>query len=86
MIAGEGTVTDLSEGGCCVRSQAPMTPGAVLELRLHLPDQKSTAEIRLAAVRWKREGEFGIEFLQVRTDVLDRIRQSLKDADTEQKV
>lgn len=86
MVAGEGTVTDLSEGGCRVRSQANLTPGMVLELRLHLPDQKSSAEIRIAAVRWKQEGEFGIEFLQVRTDVLDRIRESLKDADTEQKV
>ncbi len=78
MVGGEGTVTDLSLGGCRITGQATVTPGSMLEMRFQLPDQPLPLEIGLATVRWAKGPEFGVEFLQVRKEVEERLRQFME--------
>lgn len=75
MVGGEGTVIDLSLGGCRISGQGTVKPGTMLELRVQLPDHPHHLEIGLAAVRWAKNAEFGVEFLQVRKDVEADLRQ-----------
>ncbi len=75
MIGGEGTVIDLSVNGCRITGQGDVPPGSMLEVRFQLPDQSPPVDIGLATVRWAKGPEFGVEFLQVRKDVEERLRQ-----------
>lgn len=74
MVAGVGTVTDLSVGGCRVATETAVTSGTMLEMRLQLPDGQPVLEIGLATVRWARGGEFGVEFLRLGGDVRERMQ------------
>lgn len=73
MMGGEGVVLDLSVGGCRVSSSSAVSRGALIEARLHTPDQELPVEIELAAVRWTKRGEFGTEFLRLREEDKDRL-------------
>jgi len=68
----EGTMFDLSAGGCAVTSAAPVDPGAGVRLLIRATDLGSPITVHSAAVRWANHGEFGVEFLKL-TD-LDRNR------------
>ena len=54
----EGTMFDLSAGGCAVTSMSAVRPGSATDLG-------SPITIESAAVRWSKHGEFGVEFLGV---------------------
>jgi hypothetical protein len=68
----EGTMFDVSAGGCAVTSTAPIIPGTGVRLLIRAIDLGSPITVHAAAVRWARHGEFGVEFLNL-TD-LDRSR------------
>ena len=68
----EGTMFDISPGGCAVTSTVPMNPGTGLRLLIRAKDLGSPITVNSGAVRWSRHGEFGVEFLNL-TDV-DRHR------------
>ncbi|ULA62232.1 MAG: PilZ domain-containing protein [Nitrospira sp.] len=68
----EGTMFDLSAGGCAVTSMAPIDPGAGLRLLIRATDLGSPITVHSAAVRWANHGEFGVEFLNLSD--LDRSR------------
>ncbi|HET8579674.1 MAG TPA: PilZ domain-containing protein [Nitrospiraceae bacterium] len=67
-VAGEGTVYNLSTGGCKAESDTTVNTGAYLRLRLHLPDQDSSITIEVAAVRWAMGRDFGVEFISLPPD------------------
>ncbi len=68
----EGTMFDISAGGCAVTSTAAIPPGTGVKLLIRATDLGSPITVHSAAVRWARHGEFGVEFLNL-TD-LDRSR------------
>lgn len=68
----EGTLFNISAGGCAVISTASVSPGTGIKLLIHATDLGSSITVHSAAVRWARHGEFGVEFLSL-TD-LDRSR------------
>lgn len=68
----QGTMFDLSAGGCAVTSTIPMSPGTGVKLLIHATDLAAPITVDSAAVRWVSHGEFGVEFLRL-TD-LDRSR------------
>lgn len=68
----EGTMFDISPGGCAVTSSVPLNPGTGVRLLIRATDLGSPITVQAAAVRWARHGEFGVEFLNL-TD-LDRHR------------
>lgn len=75
MVGGEGTVLDFSLGGCRVSGQGNVAPGTMLEMRLQLPNEENPLDIGLATVRWAKGPDFGVEFLQLRKEVAERLRQ-----------
>ena len=68
----EGTMFDISAGGCAVTSAVPVKPGSGVKLLIRATDLGSPITVQSAAVRWANHGEFGVEFLNL-TD-LDRNR------------
>ncbi|HKR79713.1 MAG TPA: PilZ domain-containing protein [Nitrospira sp.] len=61
----EGTMFDLSAGGCAVTSMASVRPGSAVRILIRATDLGSPITIESAAVRWSKHGEFGVEFLGV---------------------
>lgn len=68
----EGTMFDISAGGCAVTSAVPVHPGSGVKLLIRATDLGSPITVHSGAVRWAHHGEFGVEFLKL-TD-LDRHR------------
>lgn len=81
-VAGEGTVYNLSTGGCKAESDTAVNTGAYLRVRLSLPDQDSSITIEVAAVRWAMGRDFGVEFISLPPDDQEHLRQFLKILDT----
>jgi c-di-GMP-binding flagellar brake protein YcgR len=61
----EGTMFDISAGGCAVTSTAPVNPGSGVRLLIRAIDLGSPITVHSAAVRWANHGEFGVEFLNL---------------------
>jgi c-di-GMP-binding flagellar brake protein YcgR len=68
----QGTMFDISAGGCAVTSMVSMSPGTGVKLLIHATDLAAPITVHSATVRWVEHGEFGVEFLRL-TD-LDRSR------------
>jgi c-di-GMP-binding flagellar brake protein YcgR len=61
----EGTMFDISAGGCAVTSGAPVNPGSGVRLLIRATALGSPITVHSAAVRWANHGEFGVEFLNL---------------------
>lgn len=59
----EGTMFDLSAGGCAVASMSSIQPGSAVRILIRATDLGSPITIESAAVRWSGHGEFGVEFV-----------------------
>lgn len=59
----EGTMFDLSAGGCAVSSLSSVLPGSAVRILVRATDLGSPITIESAAVRWSEYGEFGVEFI-----------------------
>ena len=83
MLAGNGTITDLSARGCRVAYGTLVPTGTQLEMRIDLLDEKAPIEIDSAVVRWSNEQEFGLEFVLIEPQSFDHLSSfinSLKQA------
>lgn len=74
-LEGNGTVLDLSLGGCRVESTTPLSPSLSVELRIHVPDLDWPLMIDGATVQWGKGQTFGLSFLQLRETERERLRQ-----------
>src|SRR5206468_6488286 len=74
----EGTMFDLSAGGCAVTSMTSMQPGSAVRILIRATDLGSPITIESAAVRWSRQGEFGVEFLGVSEIDQNRLHRLLQ--------
>ncbi len=84
-IAGEGTVIDISKGGwkaTVVTSTLSVQQGTYLKLRLSLPDQAPPMDVKLAAVRWAKGREFGLEFLMIGSEEEERLHRFITALET----
>lgn len=59
---GLGIVYDVSTKGARVMTEAVITPGDRIAMRLRLPDQTASMFIEAATVRWGKEQTYGVEF------------------------
>lgn len=73
MVAGDGTLKDLSLGGCRIQSSIGVPVGAQLELCIYTDNDAAPMIIDEAVVRWAQRGEFGIQFTQMRKDATRRL-------------
>ncbi|HET8579852.1 MAG TPA: PilZ domain-containing protein [Nitrospiraceae bacterium] len=77
-VAGEGTVVDLSLGGCRVESELRVPTRIDLELLIYVPDVEEPIRIGWAPVQWARDHDFGVKFARVAPDQQKRLRRVLQ--------
>ncbi|SPP65468.1 PilZ domain-containing protein [Nitrospira lenta] len=80
-LAGQGTITNLSVGGCSVDSKISLPTQSVVGLKIQLPDSQWPLEIEQAVVRWVRGNTFGLEFQALSNPNTTRLQQLLQDLD-----
>ena len=73
----QGTLINLSTGGCAVESDILFQKGDYLGLRVYLAEQDAPVDVDLAAVRWSSGHEYGLEFIRIREEVQKRLRTLL---------
>lgn len=61
----DGTLLDLSLGGCRISSVVAAAVGSTLEIRIYPDEGQEPIQVERADVRWAREGQFGVEFVKV---------------------
>ncbi len=74
----EGTMFDISAGGCAVTSSVPVNPGTGVRLLIRATDLGSPITVHSGAVRWAKHGEFGVEFLDLADLDRNRLHRLLK--------
>jgi c-di-GMP-binding flagellar brake protein YcgR len=74
----EGTMFDLSLGGCAVTTMTSVQPGTGMRILIRATDLGSPITIESAAVRWSRHGEFGVEFMGISEIDLSRLSRLLQ--------
>ncbi|MDH5498324.1 MAG: PilZ domain-containing protein [Nitrospira sp.] len=78
VVAGDGTLNDLSIRGCRVFSLIDMKPGTILQLRIHASGDEPPIQISQSVVRWCRAGSFGCEFVNLSPDEWARLHHVIK--------
>ncbi|MFO0707742.1 MAG: PilZ domain-containing protein [Nitrospira sp.] len=81
LLAGRGTVTNLSLGGCSIESTMPIPPRSTVGLKIALPDSPWPLEVERAVVRWVRGNRFGLEFDSLSESETTRLQQLIQDLD-----
>ncbi len=79
--ADDGTVSDLSVGGCKVATEASVYIGMYLTLRVYLPGQQTPLKVDQAAVRWAKEQQYGLEFMSMWPEEEERLRNVVSTLD-----
>jgi len=80
--AGEGTLFDLSATGCRIQSNAALTPGSYLALHFEVPQTASPLAVEVSIVRWRKDNQFGIEFLRYAEGVRERVSDLIEGRET----
>ena len=75
---GEGTLYNLSLGGCRIDTDLAPEKGIYLLMHIYLAYAQPTAIIQLAAVRWSSGTEFGVEFLMLTEATQERLQRFLQ--------
>ncbi|MGZ8422902.1 MAG: PilZ domain-containing protein [Nitrospira sp.] len=75
--AGEATLLDLSIEGCRMECAGQLSVNTYLSLRLPLTSDEPPILVDLAAVRWVREKDCGIQFLFIQPPQLNRLETFL---------
>ncbi len=78
-----GTLSDLSVRGCKVESKASVYVDMYLALQICLPGQEATLNVDQAVVRWLKEHEFGLEFISMRPEEKERLRDVVSTLETQ---
>jgi len=75
LLEGNGTVRDLSLGGCCIETTTPILPCLSMELRIHAPDLYWALMIDGTTIKWVYGQTFGVVFSKIRERDRERLRQ-----------
>ncbi len=81
-LTGEGTVVNLSLGGCGIESDQDVQQGKQLTLRIFMPEQDAPVVVDRAQVRWTVRGLFGLEFLTMQQEEQERLRRFVSSLET----
>src|SRR5437867_7992858 len=76
----DAVVLDLSLGGCRVHSIAPVLPGTQVGLQITLPNHPAPFVVKQALVRWARQREFGVSFMNLRPEDQEPLRRLILSA------
>jgi hypothetical protein len=78
LLNGSGVMLELSVAGGRARSAVPLKTDYHLRLWIDVPRYETTLRIALAAVRWTKGEEFGLEFLKVEQEDRRRLLDLLR--------
>ena len=73
-LRGQGTVTNLSMGGCNFTSADPIAIGTVLQLWLQISDDVAPVLVDAAVVRYVHEHAAGVEFIRWQPSERERLQ------------
>jgi hypothetical protein len=73
-LTGQGTVINLSMGGCNFMSTDPIAIGTVLQLWLQISDDVAPVMVDAAAVRYVHQQSVGVEFIQWQQSERERLQ------------
>jgi len=73
-LSGQGTVTNLSMGGCNFASTYPIAIGTVLRLWLQISDDVAPVSVDAAVVRYVHQHSVGVEFIQWQQSERERLQ------------
>src|SRR5687767_8348887 len=76
-IVAQGTLIDLSRGGCAIHTNVTAVCGLYLEVRILLHDDPAPLKIDLAPIRWMAAGRLGIEFIKMSAEDSARLTRYL---------
>ena len=74
-----GTISDLTMNGCRLESQAQIPVNTYLEIWLEISPSDPRIFVDLAAVRWLKDMQLGIEFLSVRPEQKARLERIIRE-------
>jgi hypothetical protein len=74
---GNGTVVNLSRGGCAIRSTLPVQKGDYLRILIFPSTNQPPIEAGLAPVRWATSEQFGVEFMTLSPRDAQRLQSYL---------
>jgi hypothetical protein len=75
VIAGNGTILNISRQGCAITSDTVAEAQAYLQLQVQLLEEEAPVQVDLAAVRWSGGRKFGVEFIKMPQEVWEKLRQ-----------
>ena len=75
----EGTIFNLSKGGCAIESGTPAQIGAAITLRLYIPALQQPIEVDKAEVTWTAGQDFGVQFRRLRPPEQERLHRHVTD-------
>jgi hypothetical protein len=78
LVAGTGTILNISRQGCAILSDTAAEADAYLQLNVQLLEEEDPVQVDLAAVRWSGAKKFGVEFIKMHQDVGERLRQFVR--------
>jgi hypothetical protein len=73
-----GTILNLSEEGCAITSETVPGVGVYLGITMQLRTQEEPVQVDLAAVRWSSATRFGVEFIKIRPEEDERLKNFVK--------
>jgi PilZ domain len=70
-----GTILNLSAEGCAITSDTVAGAAVYLQLTMQLREREEPVQVDLAAVRWVSAMRFGVEFIKIRPEEAERLKQ-----------
>jgi hypothetical protein len=74
-LSDRGTILNLSAEGCAIMSDTVAGVAVYLQLTMQLREREEPVQIDLAAVRWVSSTRFGVEFIKIRPEEGERLKQ-----------
>ena len=74
----EGTVTDLSIGGCSLRTNTAIPDGESLQLKIRISQKVPPIVVDAAVVRFSDGNKLGLQFLDIREREKERVRDYVR--------
>jgi hypothetical protein len=79
---GQGVAQDLSVTGCRARSPVGITKGVSVGLLIDVPRYENPLLVDIAIIRWAKEQEFGMEFIDMAPDSKQRLQEVIRASET----
>ena len=74
-LSDRGTILNLSAEGCAITSETVAGVAVYLQLTMQLRERDEPIQVDLAAVRWISATRFGVEFIKIRPEEGERLKQ-----------